>query len=40
MIIVIDDGKINGVGTHAQLLETNAIYNEVYTSQMKGAKME
>ncbi len=40
MIIVIDDGKINGVGTHVQLLETNAIYNEVYTSQMKGAKME
>ena len=40
MIIVIDDGKINGVGTHKELLETNAIYNEVYTSQMKGAKME
>ena len=40
IIIVIDDGKINGVGTHAELLETNAIYNEVYTSQMKGAKME
>ena len=40
MIIVIDDGKINGVGTHAELIQTNAIYNEVYTSQMKGAKME
>ena len=40
MIIVIDDGKINGVGTHAELLQSNAIYNEVYTSQMKGAKME
>ena len=40
MIIVIDDGKINGVGTHKELLESNAIYNEVYTSQTKGAKME
>ena len=40
MIIVIDDGKINGVGTHEELLKTNAIYNEVYTSQTKGAKME
>ncbi|MBQ8567049.1 MAG: ABC transporter ATP-binding protein [Clostridia bacterium] len=40
MIIVIDDGKINGVGTHEELLKTNEIYNEVYTSQTKGAKME
>lgn len=39
MIIVLDDGKINGIGTHDELLKTNAIYNEVYTSQTKGAKM-
>ena len=35
-IIVLDDGKINGVGTHEQLLATNAIYQEVYYSQVKG----
>lgn len=35
-IIVLDDGKINAVGTHEQLLETNEIYREVYTSQQKG----
>lgn len=36
MIIVMDDGKINGVGTHDRLLETNDIYREVYNSQVKG----
>ena len=40
MIIVIDNGIINGIGTHKELIENNAIYNEVYTSQTKGAKME
>lgn len=40
VIIVLDDGKINGIGTHEELLKTNAIYSEVYTSQTKGAKME
>ena len=40
MIIVIDNGIINGIGTHEELIENNAIYNEVYTSQTKGAKME
>jgi len=35
-IIVIHDGKINGFGTHNELLETNVIYQEVYESQMKG----
>jgi len=35
-IIVIDDGKINAVGTHKQLLENNLIYREVYESQQKG----
>ena len=32
-IIVLDNGKINGIGTHAELLENNAIYREVYESQ-------
>lgn len=35
-IIVLDDGKINAVGTHEQLLESCAIYQEVYHSQQKG----
>lgn len=35
-IIVIHDGKINGFGTHDELLKTNVIYQEVYESQMKG----
>lgn len=36
MILVLDDGKIDGVGTHAELLKENAIYREVYESQQKG----
>lgn len=35
-IIVMDDGKINGIGTHEELLANNAIYQEVYHSQEKG----
>ncbi|MBE6021533.1 MAG: ABC transporter ATP-binding protein [Clostridiales bacterium] len=35
-IIVLDGGKINGIGTHDQLLKENEIYREAYTSQMKG----
>ena len=34
MIVVLDDGKINGTGTHDQLLENNSLYREVYQSQM------
>ena len=34
-IIVMDGGRINDVGTHAELLKRNAIYREVYTSQNK-----
>ena len=34
-IIVLDDGEINGIGTHEELLKTNAIYREVYESQQK-----
>ncbi len=36
-IIVMDGGVINGFGTHEELLKTNAIYKEVYDSQMKGS---
>ncbi len=36
-IIVMDDGRINGIGTHEELLKTNSIYREVYESQQKGA---
>ena len=32
-IIVMDDGKINGIGTHQELLENNEIYREVYEQQ-------
>ena len=35
-IVVLDDGKINGVGTHDELMQTNEIYREVYESQTKG----
>ena len=39
-IIVMESGKINGVGTHEELLKTNEIYAEVYHSQMKGSDSE
>ena len=35
-ILVLDNGKINGLGTHEELLKTNAIYQEVYNSQTQG----
>ncbi|MBC5786980.1 MULTISPECIES: ABC transporter ATP-binding protein [Clostridiaceae] len=37
-IIVMDDGKINGIGTSEELLKTNEIYREVYLSQVKGGE--
>ncbi len=37
-IIIMDNGKIDAVGTHEQLLKTNRIYQEVYNSQMKGGE--
>lgn len=37
-IVVMDDGKIAGIGTHEQLLANNAIYREVYESQVKGGE--
>lgn len=36
-IVVMNDGKIDGSGTHDELMQTNEIYREVYTSQQKGA---
>lgn len=36
-IIVMEDGKINGFGTHAELLENNEIYRDVYESQTGGS---
>ena len=35
-ILVLENGQINGLGTHAELLATNAIYQEVYNSQTQG----
>ena len=37
-IIVMDEGRINGIGTHEELIANNAIYREVYESQQEGAK--
>lgn len=36
VIIVMDNGEINGIGTSEELLKSNAIYREVYESQVKG----
>ena len=37
IIIVLNEGKIDGIGTHQYLLENNKIYQEVYISQVKGS---
>ncbi len=39
-ILVMESGKINGIGTHEELLKTNKIYAEVYRSQNKGGKSD
>lgn len=39
-IVVLDDGKINAVGNHEQLMESCEIYREVYNSQQKGQQDE
>ena len=36
-ILVLDNGRIDGLGTHEELLKTNAIYQEVYSSQTQGS---
>ena len=40
LIIVLDGGKISGVGTSEELLRTNDIYREVYESQVKGGESD
>ena len=37
-IIVLDEGRVNAIGTHDELIKTNEIYREVYESQQKGAE--
>ena len=37
VIIVMDDGKISGLGSHEELLNSNEIYREVYESQQQGS---
>ena len=39
-IIVLNDGQIEGIGTHETLLKENSIYREVYESQQKGGDMD
>ena len=39
-IIVLDEGRIAGMGTHDELMRSNRIYREVYQSQMKGGEAE
>ena len=40
LIVVLDDGKISGAGTHDQLMASNHIYQEVYNSQQEGATID
>lgn len=40
MIVVMNDGKITGVGTHDELMETNTEYKEIYASQMESKEKE
>ena len=40
MILVLDDGRVVGQGTHAQLMESCEIYREVYESQQEGVSMD
>ena len=40
LIVVLDDGKISGAGTHDQLMASNRIYQEVYKSQQEGATID
>ena len=38
-IIILDDGKVNDIGTHETLLERNEIYRQIYDSQKEGAEL-
>ena len=35
-IIVVDDGAVSGFGTHAELMESNELYREIYETQTQG----
>ena len=39
-IIVIDNGRIDGIGSHEELLSSNKIYKEVFESQQKGGDFD
>ena len=38
-ILILDDGKLNDIGTHQELLERNQIYQDIDYSQQEGANM-
>ena len=40
VILVLNDGKISGMGTHEQLMASNQIYREVYQSQQEGVSID
>ena len=40
VILVLDDGKVSGMGTHEQLMASNQIYREVYQSQQEGVSID
>ena len=40
MIVVMNDGKITGVGTHEELMNSNQEYKEIYTSQTDSKEKE
>jgi ATP-binding cassette subfamily B multidrug efflux pump len=40
MILVLDDGKVVGKGTHDELLENCEVYHEIYMSQFKDKKAD
>lgn len=39
-IVVLNQGRVEALGTHEELLKTSEIYREVYESQMKGSDAE
>jgi len=39
LIVVLDDGRIAEMGTHAQLMENSEIYRDIYLSQQEGASI-
>ena len=39
-IIVLDNGRVSGIGTHSELMASNTIYQEVYESQTKGGDFD